>query len=291
MEPVSNKPPLVVIVGPTASGKSSLGMELARRFGGNIIAGDSRTLYKGMDIGTAKPSELDRLEVPHYLLDIVSPADSFTAADFKKRALAAIDDISSDGRLPILVGGTGLYVDAVLHDFTFRTPNPTERQRLSGLSVAELQQLIIERSLPLPENDKNPRHLIGILEAGGMLKEGKPLRANTLIIGIDMPADELTVRIHDRVEAMIEQGLEAEVKKLSNLYGPDAPALRSTIGYREFSEYFAGDASLDEVIQLIEANTRSLAKRQRTWFRREPAIHWISKTEESVDLVTTFLNK
>jgi len=291
MESLADHPPLIVIVGQTASGKSRVGLELARHFAGSIIACDSRTVYKGLDIGTAKPSQAEQREIPHYLIDIVAPNESFTAADYKRRALDAIRDVVTRGRLPILVGGTGLYADAVLHDFTFRKPNTAERQRLAGLSVEELQRLIGKRRIEMPENSRNPRHLIGVLEAGGILKERKPLRPNTLIIGMSMPMDELGHRVHERTIAMIRQGLEEEVRNLASQYGWDAPALQATIGYREFHDYCEGTATLDEVIQRIEANTRSLAKRQRTWFRREPAIKWISKPEESVDLVTTFLNK
>ncbi|HSX36548.1 MAG TPA: tRNA dimethylallyltransferase [Patescibacteria group bacterium] len=266
-------------------------MALAKRFTGSIIAGDSRTVFEGMDIGTAKPSKSEQQAVPHYLLDIVRPDQPFTAADYKRYALDAIKDIAHQGRVPIIVGGSGLYIDAVLHDFTFRSPNLAERERLAGLSVEELQRLIGKRRIEMPENSKNPRHLVGALEAGGILKERKPLRPNTLIIGLHVPTEELHNRIHERVVKMIELGLEQEVRELVAAYGWGAPALRATIGYQEFQHYFDGQTTIDEVIQRIEANTRWLAKRQRTWFKRESSIKWINKPDDSVDLVTTFLNK
>ncbi len=291
MGSLTNNTPLIVVLGPTASGKSRLGIALAKRFGGSIIAGDSRTVYKGMDIGTAKPSESEQQAVPHYLIDIVRPDEQFTAAEYKRSALEAIQDIAHTGRVPIMVGGSGLYIDAVLHDFTFRSPNLAERERLGGLSIEELQRLVGKRRIEMPENSKNPRHLISALETGGILQERKPLRSNTLIIGLQMATEELNSKIHQRVLKMIESGLEQEVRELSTIYGWDAPALRTTIGYQEFQGYFEGTATLDEVIQRIELNTRWLAKRQRTWFKREAAIKRISKPDDAVDLVTTFLNK
>lgn len=286
--------PLLVIVGETASGKSALALYLAERYNGEIISADSRAIYKGMDIGTAKQSREDRKKIPHHCLDIVNPDEAFTAADFKSHAMAAIDDISKRGKLPIIVGGTGLYVDAVLYDYQFNAPaDPGLRAELQKLSVAELQQRLKERGIALPSNPQNPRHLVRTLETGGQQAERAPMRQNTLILGLAPGRDELRERINIRVEAMVDSGLEKEVRNLADLYGFDIPPMQ-TIGYQEWQGYFSGTATLGTTQELIVKNTLAYAKRQRTWFRRNNSVHWLYNREEitnSVDLMTTLLNK
>lgn len=235
--------PLIVVMGETASGKSALAMELAKRFNGEIICADSRTVYKGMDIGTAKPSVYEQRNITHHLLDIVGPNQDFTAAQFKELANGVIADVTERGKLPILAGGTGLYIDGVLFDFGFEK-----------------------------KGDK------------------KPMRLNTLVLGLEISKDELKARVHTRVEQMMAAGLVEEVKQLAERYGWQASALTG-IGYREFQAYFAGLQTLPETIELIERNTILYAKRQRTWFKRNNSIHWLSDPRVAVDLVTTFLNK
>ncbi len=288
----SNQPPLVVIVGQTASGKSALATELARRFDIEIIAADARTVYRGMNIGTAKPSTSEQRAIPHHLLDVVSPGDVFTVADFKRFAQNAIGDITSRGKLPVMVGGSGLYIYAVLYDFVFRGPvDYVERARLEMLSVAQLQHMVRERNLEMPTNSKNPRHLISAIQTGHIVKGHSTLRPNTLVMGIDVPADVLEHSIEARVLTMMRLGLEEEVRGLVNAYGWEPEALSQTIGYEEFRPYFKGDCSIEEVVQSIQLHTRRLAKRQKTWFKRNADIHWISKTEEAVELLATFLSK
>ncbi len=286
--------PLVAIVGETASGKSALAMALAERLDGEIVCADSRTVYKAMDIGTAKPTAGERARVPHYCLDLVTPEQSFSAADFKRHAGAAVEDISRRGKLPIVVGGTGLYVDALLYDFQFRQPaRPEERQRLQGMSVEELQAEIVRKGIALPKNSRNPRHLTRAIETDGQVASRGELTPGTVIIGVDADRAELNQRITGRMEAMIGQGLEMEVRELQHTYGWDAPGMGS-IGYREWQDYFLGTSQLAEVTRSIAKNTRNLAKRQRTWFKRNNSVHWISnssKIETIVDLVTTKSNK
>ncbi len=284
-------PPLIVIVGETASGKSDLAISLAERFNGEVICADSRTVYRGMDIGTAKPTPEDRKRVPHHLLDVVSPDEQFTVADFKRLAVEAIDEISGRQKLPILVGGSGLYVDAVIYDFEF-LPKADEEQRemLSRLSVEELQRLVRERGLSMPKNDRNPRHLIRVLETGGKQASRGQLRENTLILGLCLSRDALKERIVHRVERMVEQGLVDEVRSLVEQYGEGARALEAP-GYKALKEYLAGRTSLEEAQRLFIKNDLSLAKRQRTWFRRNKSIHYIGSLEDAVGIVTTFLNK
>lgn len=288
------KSPLLVIVGETASGKSALAIKLAERFGGAVICADSRTVYKDMDIGTAKPSQADRTKVPHYGLDLVSPDEPFTAADFKDYADRTLARIADQDKLPVLVGGTGLYVDAVLYDYSFRSPpEPELRQQLSAMTVGQLQERLAGQGIPLPENAQNPRHLIRAIETGGQVGEAGPLRANTLILGLSSDREMLRRRIEDRVEAMVAEGFIVEVTRLAETYGWEAPAMQAP-GYKAFRQYLEGTASMEEARALFIKNDMNLAKRQRTWFRRNKSIHWLPTGEEyekSVELITTLMNK
>ncbi len=291
MGSIADNPPLVVILGQTASGKSALAMRLAGMFNGEIIAADSRTIYKGMDIGTAKPDAVDRQIIRHHLLDIVRPDEPFTVAEFQARANAAISDITIRGKLPFLVGGSGLYIDAVIYGFSFRAPGEeSQRKELQTLNVSELQGLLEEEGIDLPENKDNPRHLIRALETRGELPTRSPLRPHTLVIGLMKDRDELQARISDRVDEMISNGFVDEVKHLSEQYGWDAPALQAP-GYKAFRMYLAGQATLESAKQQFIQYDLQYAKRQKTWFKRNKDIIWISNAEEAVDLVTTFLNK
>jgi tRNA dimethylallyltransferase len=283
---------LVVIVGETASGKSSLAMEIAGLFDGEIIAADSRTVYREMNIGTAKPSLEDQARIPHHLIDVVSPDESMTVAGYKPLALAVIDDVLSRGKLPILVGGTGLYVDSVIYDFSLDGGRPNEeiRNRLQQMTVEELQAEILREGLQLPNNPMNPRHLIRQLERGGLPVSRKKLRKNTLVLGVQVDPDVLKERIISRVDEMLRLGLESEAHALFSEYSPTCLSLQ-TIGYQEFQEYFVGRVTIKDVREAIITHTFQYAKRQRTWFRRNSDIQYICKKEEAVDLVTTFLNK
>lgn len=293
MESDSDNTPLAVLVGETASGKTALAIKLAKQFNGEIICADSRTIYRGMDIGTAKPTMHERDGVPHHLLDVVDPDQPFTVADFKRLALAAIDDISSRGRVPFLVGGTGLYIDAVIYDFDFSNPpDPIERARLQKMSVPELQQEIEQKGYSLPNNSQNPRHLMRVIETeGGVAQvENQELRPNTLLIGLIIDRDELKTKLRKRVQKMMADGLVQETKTLLQKYGADVQPLQST-GYKAIRRYLSGELSLDQAEADFVRNDNQLAKRQRTWFKRNKSIHWLSKQEEIADLITTFLNK
>ncbi|HSX23644.1 MAG TPA: tRNA (adenosine(37)-N6)-dimethylallyltransferase MiaA [Candidatus Saccharimonadales bacterium] len=253
--------PLIAIVGVTASGKSKLAMQLAERFDGEIICADSRTVYKGMDIGTAKPSKKDQKAITHHLLDIINPDETFNVREFKQLALDAIHSVAAQDKLPILVGGTGLYIDAILFDYQFSPAGA-------------------RRSL------HNPRHL----KYQELTAYQRPLRTNSLVIGLSQSKDQLQVRVKERVEAMFHKGLINETKTLVQKYGWEAPGL-NTIGYREWQEYFAGRQTLEQTQDLITLRSLQYAKRQRTWFKRNNSIHWVDDPMKVVDLVTTFLNK
>lgn len=291
MESKPNPTPLVVVLGETASGKSSLALYLARRFNGEIIAADSRTIYKGMDIGTAKPRGDEVTIVPHRLLDIAEIDHPLTVADFKRTAEGAINETTRAGKIPFLVGGSALYIDAMIYDFRFGPKaDPIERSMLQSLTVEQLQDLLHERSIPLPFNERNKRHLIRHAEAYGELGKREALRPNTLLISIVTDREELKGRIAKRTAKMIQDGLTDEVAALVGRYGWEG-ILSQTIGYQEFRPYFEGEATIEDVERDITAATIKLAKRQRTWFKRNKSIHYIRKKEEAVDLVTTFLNK
>lgn len=282
--------PLVVVIGETASGKTALAIELAKKFNGEIIAADSRTVYKGMDVGTAKPSKEEQEDIQHHLIDVVEPDQTFTAAQFKKLATQAIEDIHKRGRLPIMAGGSGLYINSVIFNYQFNSPpDPKERQRLEDLSVEKLQQEIEVRGLPMPQNSNNPRHLIRAIETGGKKPTDQKLRPNTLIIGVIKDREQLKKRIAQRVDDMIRQGLIGETRELTSKYGWRSEAIRST-SYKAFSKYVEGQATLEEAKEEFVKNDLNLAKRQRTWFNRNKSIQWVSDKSEAVDLVTTFLN-
>jgi tRNA dimethylallyltransferase len=288
-----NNPPLIAIVGETASGKSELALVLAEQFNGEVIAADSWTVYKEFTIGTAKPNDVERKRVPHHLLDIAEPLEGYSAAEYKRHALAAIADIVSRQKLPILVGGTGLYIDSVLFDYSFLPPSSSDmRSELNNRSIDELLEMIRMAGYDLDGIDiRNKRRLIRLIESNGVRpNRDTELRPNSLIIGLQVPREELRDRVTRRVDAMLASGLEAEVKTLAQKYGWDTEPMKG-IGYREFHEYFDGPQTIDETRERIISASMNLAKRQRTWFKRNKSIHWISKQDDAVDLITTFLNK
>lgn len=288
----SQYPPIVVITGHTGSGKSALALLLATDFNGEIISADSRTVYRGMDIGTAKPTLSEQAAIMHYGLDVVEPGQQFTAAEFKKLAEESIAAIASKGKLPFVVGGTGLYIDALIYDYNFRPlPEPAFRSMYARMTVNELREQVINAGLPLPQNGMNPRHLSRLLESGPPPLQPKILRPNTLLLGLHIPMNELKDRIYERVDAMVRAGLVEEVRALYSSYGT-IEALRAP-GYRAFLEYISGVCRLEQAKEKFIRNDLLLAKRQNTWFKRNKAIHWLSadnKHREAASLVKTFLD-
>jgi len=290
----SKTPPLLVIVGETASGKSELALQLAQQLNGEIICADSWTVRREVNIGTAKPTAEEQAAVPHHLLDVAGPDEDFTAAVFKRLALEAIEDIASRGKLPLLVGGTGLYIDGVVYDFGFLPAGDREeREALNRLSVAELLAEIEARGLELGGVDtRNKRRLIRLLETNGARPERGKQRSNTVIIGLQTDRTILNDRIEWRVDAMLAAGLEQEVEHLVRRYGWDCEALKG-VGYAQWQDYFLGSATLELTRQRIIKATRDLAKRQRTWFKRNEQIQWFFtpvNVTEVVDFVTTHLD-
>ena len=287
--------PLVVIVGETASGKSALALELAKQFDGELICADSWTVRRGLDIGTAKPLAGELAAIQHHLLDIVEPGEDFTAAVFKGLANQAIADISGRGKLPIMVGGTGLYIDSVLYDYGFlKAGDRTQRERFDGMSVEEVLAEIATRGIELGDVDvHNKRRLVRLIETNGARPTRSELRPNTCIIGMQPERTELAQRIERRVDHMLAAGLEAEVRELVNHYGWQAEGLKG-VGYAQWRGYLDGTEPITDTRQKIIKATLDLAKRQRTWFRRNKSIQWISTPVDQravVDLITTYLSK
>jgi tRNA dimethylallyltransferase len=282
--------PLVVIVGQTASGKSDLAMQLAQTFDGEIICADSWTVYKGFDIGTAKPTADDRAVVTHHLLDVADPRVGYSAAVFQKQAKQAIDDIAGRGKLPILVGGTGLYIDSILYDYGFLPKSdPSLRQRLNAMNLDELQQVAKNKQLSLDAIDsRNKRRVIRHIENNGVQPSKKPLRNNTLILGVSCTIDVLQQRVVKRIDAMVDRGLTDEVRQLGAKYGWDNEPMKAP-GYRAFRDYIEDRVTLESAKERFMRNDLQLAKKQRTWFKRNSAIHWLNNPVDAQELVTNFL--
>lgn len=268
--------PLIVIVGPTASGKTALAIELAKKFGGEIICADSRSIYKYMDIGTAKPTKSERAMVPHFGLDLVEPGDYFSAADFKEYALQKIDEIRARGHIPFLVGGTGLYVDSVLFDYQFgEKADEGLRQELQRMTLDQLHEYCQKNDISLPENYKNKRYVIRSIEKNDKKtsKNSEPL-SNSIIVGISTDKSILRSRIEQRAEQLFENGVVDEARMLGKKYGWNSEAMKSNI-YPLIHLYLEKRMSLDDVKNTFITLDWRLAKRQMTWLRRNSFIHWL----------------
>lgn len=274
--------PLIAILGPTAVGKSALALNLAREFRGEIVSADSRQVYRGMDIGTAKPSADERRAVPHHLLDVVDPDEEFTLAQYQARAYAAIAEIHARGHIPFLVGGSGLYVRAVLEGLAIPrvAPNRARRAELQRQApaalYARLQQLDPRAAAQIDPH--NTRRVIRALEV--CERAGKPISAlqtlaapnyRILRIGLTLPRQELYRRINIRVDAMLAAGLVDEVRALLvRGYAPDLPAM-SGLGYRHIAAYLRGKTSYEEAVRVLKRDTRRFVHHQYSWFRLDDA--------------------
>jgi len=286
------KPPLIVIVGATASGKSGLAKFLAKQFNGEIINADSWSVYKDFDIGTAKPSLSERQKIKHHLIDVADPNIGFSAAEFKRLASKAIDKISLNGKVPILVGGTGLYIDSLIYDYSF-LPASTKGDRTyyESLTLDELVKKCLALKYDIENIDlRNKRRVIRLLENKGKHPTAKELRDNTLILGIQVSPNMLEANIKERTEKMMDSGLKAEVEFLVAKYGWEIEPMKG-IGYREFKDYFEGIINEKQLEDRINSDTIKLVKKQKTWFKRNKSIQWYDNRDKIVDTVTTFLNK
>lgn len=294
------KEKIIVIVGPTAVGKTSLSIEVAERFNGEVISGDSMQIYKELDIGTAKVTPAEMGEVPHHLIDIKEIEEDYSVADFQKEAAQKIQEISERGRIPIIVGGTGLYIESLLYPVTHSKiePNVQLRNELEDYADQSGNDKLWERLNHVdPESAKkihpnNVRRVIRALEVyeetGELFssfqheKQKKESHYDVLIIGLNTDRALLYERINRRVDQMIDEGLVEEAKKLWGKVGPGL-TVQSTkgIGYEELLAHFNGEISLEEAIANIKQNSRRYAKRQLTWFRnRIEDVHWYDLVKE-----------
>lgn len=275
---------VVAVVGATASGKTKYAVELAKRIDGEIISADSRLVYKGLDIGTAKPTDDEMCGIPHYMIDIVEPEFDYSAGLYVDGAKKHIKDIISRGKVPIVAGGTGLYFRLLLENYSLPDIKPDYelRDELSKLSYNELYMMLSELDCDaansVEKNDK--KKLIRYIEIVKLT--GKPLNDARGIktpefdvewIGLNFPREELYDRINRRVDVMVEQGLVDETKSLIEKHGRISN-ITDTIGYREILEFLDGKMTLEEAKDKLKQNTRNYAKRQLTWFRKNPAIKW-----------------
>lgn len=272
--------PLVVIVGPTASGKTSLAVELAKKYDGEIICADSRTIYKGMNIGTAKPTLAEQAGVPHWGLDLVEPGEYFSVADFKKYADAKIAEIRERGHIPFLVGGSGLYVDAVVFNYQFGLPaDKNLRKKFEDMTLDELHEYCHKNNVLLPENDQNKRYVVRAIERNNIAttRDKRPL-STSIIVGIATDRDELRSRIQQRSEQIFDDGVVEEATILGKKYGWNNEAMTGNV-YPLTHDYLDGKITLNEMKKKFAVLDWRLAKRQLTWLRRNPFIKWLGLTE------------
>lgn len=282
---------IIVIAGPTAVGKTKYAIEAAKAFNGEVVSCDSMQLYKYMDIGSAKPTAKELAEVPHHLVDIINPAEPFSVAEYQKLAKASIEDIFARGKVPVIAGGTGLYLNSILYDMDFSNAKQDQelRQKLEKEAqefgpeyihnkLAELDADAAQRIHP-----NNVKKVVRAIEAaitGENIKDFKECNTKVtdferILIGLTRDRDELYDRINQRVDLLVEQGLFDEVRRLLEKGLTESDISMKGIGYKEIIGYFDEKYSKEESIDLIKKNTRHLAKRQITWFKRYEDINWI----------------
>ncbi|WP_338429537.1 tRNA (adenosine(37)-N6)-dimethylallyltransferase MiaA [Synechococcus elongatus IITB3] len=277
------KPGLIVLCGPTAAGKSSLAIAIARRLGSPILSADSRLIYRGFDIGTAKPTETEQRLAPHYLIDLCDPRQGFTVGDYQDQVAPLIQQFQAQGQIPLLVGGTGLYIKAIVNGLRFPriAPQPTLRSQLQRLGQPLCHELL-QRVDPVAAERIHANDRVRTLRALEVfyvsgdrltdLQQEQPPTYPILQIGLD--SDHLEERIRQRTMQMLTAGFIAEVKQLGDCYGWDLPLL-NTLGYRQVCAYLRGELTETDLPEQIILQTRQYAKQQRTWFRADPSIHWI----------------
>ena len=300
---------LIVILGPTASGKTDLSIKLAKKFNGEVVSADSRQIYKEMDIGTAKPEltikngKIISENIVHHLLDIKNPNKPYTVAEFKRDAIKNIKDAQKRGKTPLLVGGTGLYIKAVVEnlDIPKVKANPTLRKKIEkevkqkGLNYVFQKLIELDPEAAYIVDPKNPRRVIRALEITILTKKpfsqqrksSNPL-FDVLEIGISVPKEKLIKRINLRVDEMIETGLVDEVKYLIKKYGASQQAF-DAIGYREIIQFLNNKINIEKAIEDIKINTWHFSKRQMTWFNKDEKVRWVKNYKEAEKLVKKFL--
>ena len=288
---------IIAIIGPTAVGKTALSFKLAERFQTELVSADAYQVYKGMDIGTAKATKDELATYRHHLIDIIEPNEDFSAAAFQEAARTTIEDLHERGKIPILVGGTGLYVQSLLEGYEFKAKRHSKKERhaassrIAALSEEELKAYITEKTGYEPpdwhellSNSHRLVRLVGAIEKGDGAAAVMPQKAggplyHAFVIGLSLPRQVLYERIEKRIDAMIEAGWIDEVQQLlQDGVSPEAQAMKA-IGYKELALYLDGQLSLEAASELIKKRTRHFAKRQMTWFKRMPYIRWYEKDD------------
>lgn len=272
--------PLIVILGPTASGKTGVAIKLAKDFGGEIVCADSRSVYSGLDIGTAKPTPAERASVPHHLLDVVKPDEPYNLARFQREANEAIADIRHRGKVPFLVGGSGLYVDSIVFNYGLTNePDAVRRGELEAMTLAELFHYSNEHNVELPNNLYNKRYVIRAIEQGGINRSRRnaPVE-NIIIVGITTKSDVLKRRIATRASAMFLGNVIDEATTAAIQYGWDIAPLQAP-AYRIARQYIEHTLTLDDAITAQARADWQLARKQMTWFRRNKYINWMPLSE------------
>ena len=289
----NDKPKIVVICGPTASGKTALGIKIAQQANGEIISSDSMQIYKDMDIGTAKPTPEERAQAVHHLVDFVSPDERYSVADFKKDATEKIEDILSRGKLPIIVGGTGLYVNSLIYNIEYKEEitdieyrNELEKVDLETL-YKQAQEIDPEAAVKVSQNDrKRITRILEIYHTTGKTKtqmeaeSRKEVKYDYKIFVLTPERDKLYERINLRVDLMMQAGLVDEVKQLLQKYN-EFPTAMQGLGYKEVKEYLDGDITEEEMVEKIKQESRHYAKRQLTWFRQYKDATWLDTFDEN----------
>lgn len=288
------EPALIVIVGPTASGKTNLAIKVAKELNGEVISADSRAIYMGMDIGSAKPTVKDMQGIPHWGFDLVRPGERFTAVDFQRYANEKIVDIRSRGRVPIIAGGTGLYVDAVIYNYQFPLERTkTERKKYENMSLNDLYDYCAQNNVSLPENKLNKRYVVNsILRQGQALKRNSTIINNIIVVGITTERAILRTRIKARTDNFMQSGVLEEAQKLAKKYGWESEAMTGNI-YPLARAYAEGSLDYNSMIEQFNIKEWHLAKRQLTWFKRNKDIQWLSLDDAYTYIIQQFarLNK
>ena len=289
---------LIVIMGTNASGKSGLGVELAARYGGEVVSADSRQVFKGLDLGSGKITPEETKGVPHHLIDVCEPGDFFSMADFQRLAYAAIDEILSRGKVPFLVGGTGLYVDAVAEGYELSDiePDLALRAHLETFETPALYEMLKEK---LPDTDIDPKNRNRVMRALERLAADdyhpgkRNPRYETLKLGVTWPREILKARIDERLERRLNQGMVQEVQNLLDAGVSTEFLMKLGLEYRYLTRYLLGEMGYDQMVLELGNAIKKFAKRQMTWFRREENLHWLDMENgpvpQAVELIDRFL--
>ena len=298
---MSGYPKVVAVVGTNASGKSALGVELAKRYGAEIISADSRQVFRGLDLGSGKITPEEMQGVPHHLIDVREPNEFFSMADFQRMSYAAIDGILARGRLPMIVGGTGLYVDSVLDGYLLsdREPDLAYRAELEKLTTPQLYDMLLTL-VPDAQVDRNNRNrvmrMIERIHDGDDAVPGKQPRYRSLRLGVSWPREVLAQRIDERLKMRVEQGMIEEVQNLMDRGATKEFLLGLGLEYRFITQYLTGAIpDRDEMLRLLAIAIKQFAKRQMTWFRRNPDIVWLDMAgdplEQACEAIDAFLRE